>query len=219
MTIGHPHRQLARALVKANKGGTPLRHARGVVVSSTIGQTQVTLDGGATQVPAFNYGHTQSLPAGTVVDTLVVGKKAYVLGAYGTVPYASRVWRTAAWTSSATATMFGFDTVTFDPYSSYSLATHFYTCPVPGNYRVSAQLAVQATAVGQQLTVGIYQNGTLTARDFPWSGAAGALSATVTDLLPCAAGDTISVEQMTSPSGLAGRPASDACFMVVELAT
>lgn len=83
--IGHPHRQLARTLLKANRGGTPLRHARGVVVSSTIGQTTVTLDGGATNVPAFNYGHTQSLPAGTVVDVLAVGRKTYVLGAYGTV--------------------------------------------------------------------------------------------------------------------------------------
>lgn len=107
--IGHPHRQLARKLVKAAQGGTPLRHARAVVVSATIGQTVVTLDGGATNVPAFNYGHTQSLPAGTVVDVLAVGRKAYVLGAYGAVgvgglvAYATGPASTAAFTTQAVA--------------------------------------------------------------------------------------------------------------------
>lgn len=73
---------LAKALVSLAKTGTPIRHARGVVVSSSIGQSQVTLDGGATQIPAFNYGHTNSLPTGAVVDVLLAGKKGYVLGSY-----------------------------------------------------------------------------------------------------------------------------------------
>ena len=76
--------KLAKLLVSpaTSKTGTPLRYARGVVVSSNMGQSVVTLDGGATNVTAFNYGHAQSLPAGTVVDVRVDGTKLYVIGAY-----------------------------------------------------------------------------------------------------------------------------------------
>ena len=73
-------RGLAKQILSASKDGTAFRIARGVVVSSTKGTSVVTLDGGSTQVTAFNYVHTQSLAANTVVDLLLVGRKAYVLG-------------------------------------------------------------------------------------------------------------------------------------------
>lgn len=75
-------RSLARAIVALSKGGTPLRHARGVVVSSTVGTSVITIDGGSTNITAFNYRHSQSFPAGTVVDCLLSGNKAYILGCY-----------------------------------------------------------------------------------------------------------------------------------------
>lgn len=74
--------KLARFLVALSKKGTPIRHARGVVVSSTTGQTVVTIDGGSTNVTAYNYAHVQSLVAGSIVDLLLVGNKAYVMGYY-----------------------------------------------------------------------------------------------------------------------------------------
>lgn len=80
----HVQRDLGRTVARAVKRGTPMRHARATVVSSTIGTTVVTPDGGTTQVTVYNYSHTQSLPAGTVVDVLFVGAKGYVLGAYTT---------------------------------------------------------------------------------------------------------------------------------------
>lgn len=92
-------RSLAKHIVGATKTGTPLRHARGVVVSSTIGTTVVTLDGGATNVTAINYAHAQNLTAGTVVDVLIVGRKAYVLGAY-TAPASGVIVQTQAWNAS-----------------------------------------------------------------------------------------------------------------------
>jgi hypothetical protein len=79
-------RKLAKTLLAVPKqapGGTGLRIARGVVVSSNIGQTVLTLDGGSTHVTAFNFVHAQQMPVGTVVECLVVGNKAFILGAYG----------------------------------------------------------------------------------------------------------------------------------------
>lgn len=78
----HAHSSLAKTIAGAAKAGTPLRHARGVVVSSNQGQTTLTLDGGSTHIQAFNYDHAQNLSVGTVVDVLLVGNQAYVLGAY-----------------------------------------------------------------------------------------------------------------------------------------
>jgi hypothetical protein len=75
---------LAAIIGKATRKGTALRFARGVVVSSTIGQTVLTLDGGTTQSTAFNFDHTQLIPTGTVVDVVCVGVKHYVIGSYGT---------------------------------------------------------------------------------------------------------------------------------------
>jgi hypothetical protein len=79
-------RELVDAIVAQIKVGTAIRHARGVVVSSTIGTSVVTIDGGATQITAYNPSHILSLPVNTVVDLLAVGRKTYVIAAYGAVP-------------------------------------------------------------------------------------------------------------------------------------
>lgn len=81
MTVNRA-RRFVKALRKSQPNPDPVRHARAVVVSSTIGQTTVTLDGGATTVPAFNLAHTRSLTAGTVVLVLVIGNQLEILGAY-----------------------------------------------------------------------------------------------------------------------------------------
>lgn len=81
MTVNRA-RRLVKQLRKTESKQDPFRLARAVVVSSQIGQTVVTLDGGATTVSAFNYAHTQSLPAGTVVRVMVIGNQLEVLGAY-----------------------------------------------------------------------------------------------------------------------------------------
>ena len=95
--------KLAKLLVSpaTSKTGTPLRYARGVVVSSNMGQSVVTLDGGATNVTAFNYGHAQSLPAGTVVDVRVDGTKLYVIGAFDASGWTTVSVFTNSWTAVA----------------------------------------------------------------------------------------------------------------------
>lgn len=103
-------RSLARTVLAATKTGTPIRHTRGTVVSSNIGQSTVTIDGGSTQIKAFNYGHAQSLPASTVVDVLLVGRKAYVIGAYQTAPPTDGAWTAAtlagAWVNAGGTSVF-----------------------------------------------------------------------------------------------------------------
>lgn len=91
----HGARKLANLILSLSQGGTPLRHTRGVVVSSNIGETVVTLDGGTTQITAYNYGHSSGFPAGAVVDLLLVDGQAYVIGSYdGEVPVGGLVART-----------------------------------------------------------------------------------------------------------------------------
>lgn len=88
MTV-HRSRQFVRALRRSQTTSDPSRYTRGVVVSSTGGQTIVTLDGSATQVAAFNLSHTTSLAVGTVVRVLVIGDQIEILGAYLAVRTAS----------------------------------------------------------------------------------------------------------------------------------
>lgn len=85
MTVNRA-RRLVKQLRRSEANPDPVRYARAVVVSSQTGQTVVSLDGGATTVPAFNFAHTQSLPAGSVVRVIVRGDQLEVLGSYsGTV--------------------------------------------------------------------------------------------------------------------------------------
>lgn len=78
----------ARALAKSVKGSQPkpppMRISSGaVVVSSTIGQTMVMIDGEtnpANAVPVYNYDHTKSLTAGTVVEVLFTGSTGRIIG-------------------------------------------------------------------------------------------------------------------------------------------
>jgi hypothetical protein len=80
----HQARRMAKAIKRKSRTGDPLRHARGVIVSSTVGTSVVTIDGGTTHITVTNYQHTKSLSAGVVVDVLLVGNpaKGYIIGHY-----------------------------------------------------------------------------------------------------------------------------------------
>jgi hypothetical protein len=78
----HLFRGLAKSFRRAQPKPDPVRYTRGVVVSSLIGQSTVILDDNGVQVPAFNMAHTQSLPSGTVVRVMVIGKQIEILGSY-----------------------------------------------------------------------------------------------------------------------------------------
>lgn len=75
-------RRMVKRWGRRFRGGTPMRTAHGVIVSSLIGQSVVTMDGGTTNVTAFNCTHTQSLTEGTVVLLHCVGNRVYVIGAF-----------------------------------------------------------------------------------------------------------------------------------------
>lgn len=81
MTV-HLFRGLAKSLRRAQPKPDPVRFARGVVVSSTIGQSIVILDNNGVEVPAFNCTHTQNLPAGTVIRVMVIAKQLEIIAAF-----------------------------------------------------------------------------------------------------------------------------------------
>lgn len=77
----HRALRLARAIVASRPQGTPVDWGPAVIVSSTIGTSIVSFDGGRTELLAFNHDHTKSLPVGTVVHVLTHGTQRWVIGA------------------------------------------------------------------------------------------------------------------------------------------
>lgn len=117
----HPSKRLAKKIAALSRTGTPIRHGRAVVVSSTIGTSTVTPDGGSTNITAYNYAHAQPA-AGAVVDLLYVGKKAYVIGSYdGDVPVGGLV---ASGVQSTTQT--NVTSVTLFTFTAKVVAHHTY---------------------------------------------------------------------------------------------
>lgn len=220
-------RRLAQHIASGPKLGTPLRHGRAVVVSSTIGTSVVTPDGGATNITAFNYGHVQKLPAGAVVDVLYVGRKTYVIGAYSPVvprsPYGASVYRSAAWTTVSTMSgPFAFDAVPTggDPSSMFSTGTHEFTIPVPGRYLVIATVSYAQTAAGQWIWLQIQQNGTAVLNAPPINGGTNFTNPsgeTVSGILNCAAGDVLALFTRAQAAALTGLTGPSNTSMQVEL--
>lgn len=219
----HAARSLAKQVTAAAKTGAPLRHARGVVVSSNIGQTVVTLDGGSTHVTAFNYGHTQNLAAGTVVDVLLVGNPtvAYVLGAYQPAPGALlRAYRNAAWSTvgGSTPTGFGWDTVTFDVTSSYNTSTGIFTCPYPGYYRSTARTGWAVSGTGQYGRLLMYRNGSVYSSG-PYALSPQApeeIDPSYDDVIDCAKGDTLEMYYSATTASQAGDTGSASSYWNIE---
>lgn len=131
--------------------------------------------------------------------------------------FKARVFRNSALTPGV-ATAIAFDTVVYDPSTSFSAG--IFTCPVAGFYAVTSGVAVQCTATGQNCLPEIAHNGTVAARaNYDGIGSAGTsniLGGTVSDIIQCAAGDTLDTRYQGSTS-LALVTGTYETFMAVHL--
>lgn len=175
---------------------------------------------------SYLFTNTNSSPegGGTIVkciagDTLQVNTDSSVTTTGGTAPYftsmsisrvngpiaiAATEFVGASYTdTSGTALSTGADTTytyatkTFDTHNAYSGGT--YTIPASGKYAISATLWTQGftlvTTAG--FTVSIYKNGTLVAaKKTVGSGGSSTISGSVDGLIPCVAGDLITIKQV-----------------------
>lgn len=107
-----------------------------------------------------------------------------------TNPYKFSVYRTAAHTSSTSATKITFDTELFD--SNNNFATGTYTAPVAGFYQFNA-IAGNTIATGTQIIAMLYKNGALEYYGSTFTAAATASLSTVSALVQLAANDTVEV--------------------------
>jgi hypothetical protein len=94
----------------------------------------------------------------------------------------SRVYRAAGFSAwPTTQAVYGWDTVSFDPYSFYTMGGSTWTIPVTGRYRIYAQAPGIATAVGQQGTLYLYNGATVICEG--WSAAGSTTNWTLASLL------------------------------------
>ena len=127
-------------------------------------------------------------------------------------------WSNTSSTVTSTPSIVKFGTNNIDTYEQYSSSTGNYTIVLPGRYQVSASLYILATyAANNSSTIRMYHNGSLYTSGRAWAGAATntELAPILSDIVQCAAGDTISiygVSQGTSPSY---DSSPDACFFCV----
>jgi hypothetical protein len=138
-----------------------------------------------------------------------------VLGIATTVK--ARAYRNAAWTTGSGA--IPYDTRSYDPLSSFNLATGAYTCPYAGDYLVVAQYGFNAGAAGQFVFAIIQKNGANIAQGPPaFSAASGnMLAGIVSDIVPCVTGDVLAVAPTGFYTGLAGATGPATTYMSVRL--
>lgn len=119
------------------------------------------------------------------------------LGANSSNPYKFRVYRSAALTSSATATAVPFDTKVFDTGSNVDVVTNKgrFTAPIAGFYQFYAQVVVTQSGNLYALT-SIAKNGAVVATD-EQSGTNTPLNTVVSDLISLAANDYVEVYLQT----------------------
>jgi hypothetical protein len=145
-------------------------------------------------VPANAYPMAQyTVPGGAVNlnGVAVTDRRVSSLLAGVGLGVRARACLTAAWTSAGTNVPF--NVISYN-IGGGTWAGGVYTAPVAGDYLCVAALRLNSTAAGQNSLVGILHNGAVQAiGSSSWSQGAGAgQSSYCTDVVTCAAGDTIS---------------------------
>jgi|SRR5215469_5819054 len=130
------------------------------MLASGAGPDGTPIPGSPTLPPALGAGApftTYTDPSGEVY----VAKGGVYGGAYKKARDVLHVawYRGAAFTSTATPTLLGFDSMDNDPYGLYSTGTSYVTVPLAGVWRTLVRLSVSATATGQWVQVTVYRSG------------------------------------------------------------
>lgn len=150
-------------------------------VSEHTSANGVTIDG--LNIKDSKLNTNNSVVTNNITDSAVTPVK-------WTNPYKFSVYRTAAHTSSTSATKITFDTELFD--SNNNFATGTYTAPVAGFYQFNA-IAGNTIATGTQIIAMLYKNGALEYYGSTFTAAATASLSTVSALVQLAANDTVEV--------------------------
>lgn len=126
----------------------------------------------------------------------------------------ARVYRNAAFPSTATPTALVWDTVVSDPYALLpgGLSANFQV-PVPGVYRVFFQVNVTATAAGQWMQLGLFGNSAATSN--AQASLAVPMTDKVEDVRQIPVGGTFGVN-VSSNVALAGAPGGAATFAFID---
>jgi hypothetical protein len=129
----------------------------------------------------------------------------------------TRVSRQAAWTITGGAAC-PYDTVSYDPLGLYNPATYVFRAPQAGDYLIVGAYTGTSTAAGQAFVAQINKNGTgiVNGATALATSSGQGITATVTDVVPCAAGDTVAIAQ-AAPSGLAGSPGTNGAYFTARL--
>ena len=159
---------------------------------STVVLAQVAVAAGAT-----------SIATGNITDERPFARPL------GVVPSHCRVSRGAAWTTASSDTLFSFDTVTYNQNAaagSYNTGTGVFTCAAGGYYLVQVQIGATSSATAQWFNCVLYHNGSAYSNgSSPFSsGASQSIFGVGADVVPCAAGDTLAIHQLSSTAGLTG---------------
>ena len=120
-------------------------------------------------------------------------------------PVSFRAHRTVAASSQVPPIhTFGFDTLDFDTAGgySYSSGVSYYTIPTTGKYLVSVRLSISMAVatvlpLNQRFFISLYKGSNEISRGNDYT-TGGLMGAVLNDLVPCTAGDVLSIWQYTS---------------------
>jgi len=126
-----------------------------------------------------------------------------------------RMHRDAAYGTSTTLYTYGFDTV---DYGASFFSGYTFICPYADDYFVHAQVGFISNASGQWYNMRLCRNGTYTV----WAGtnntvlAGAVIPIAATDIMPCKAGDQITVQHNCSTNGLQGMVGGYSAYFCVR---
>lgn len=208
-------------LDKAYSGSTTERIIQVVTGTPTAGATLTNLSG-APAVPAA------SIPLAWVLVTANATsissakiKDARPFAAMGNplrgVPVCRVYYNGSGPAAIGAQTPMPFNTVVYDTASGWSGTTHLYRVPVPGYYRVSTTLTVATLTAGHQLQSSVYRTGGEVATGTPSNASANFWpTSTASDLVRCAAGDTLQGWYFATNND-AFKGDAQHCFMTIAL--
>lgn len=119
-----------------------------------------------------------------------------------------RVYRSAAFTTPTSNSLFGFDAVEHDPHSMWNNSGYYFLIPFAGRWSINTQIACSSATANDWLFSAVAQNGTQVRSVNSYVSSAGGqyLFSTINVFLVCAVNDQISLQYQSAAAmtGLAG---------------
>jgi len=197
---------------QSRKHLTPIFHVGQVqsIQSGPPPELTIIFSGGTTGVPNISYLDSYSPQVGDYVHAIHTGKPDVPGGAdwlvIGAVAAGPKPIFRGYVGSAYTLLTSGFQKLplsvaNIDTASGFSSANNWYVVPVAGYYRVSAQMTGSAVSPNQLFVV-VYQNGSAALQgNAVQAGNSGDYGSVLSDVLTCAAGDTLALWAYSTSGG------------------